>query len=473
MFDVVVIGAGPAGIQAASRSAQLGARTAIVTKDYIGGMATLDGPVPVRTLAYAARLIRETQHLERYGIDSVAPAVDYAKLLQRVQEVTEEVHDRLHTRSELESLGITVHEHAGLARFVDPHTTETETGLRLEGQKIIVCAGGQPRRLPIPGIEHTATHSDAWGLTKVPESMVVVGSGATGAQVASIFDALGTKVSLFEIAPRILMTEDEDVSVAMKEAFEATGIDVVEGFEGIESIEKVENDTRLNYRQADGVHAVDASLVVMAVGWQANAEQLSLSAAGVNLDRRGHVEVDEYLQTNVPHIYAAGDINGQRMLVPSGAQEGYYAAANAVEGRKHPLKRDLIPTGSFTDPEYAKIGLTEAQARENHTIVVSSVPFARFPRAIIDGRTAGFCKMIVDRQSLQILGCHVVGERAVETVQLVAAGMKVGLTVSELSDIPLSFPTYVAIVGRAADDIVHELGLAKGEHHWEPHRIQV
>ena len=203
MFDVIGIGAGPAGIQAASRAAELGANTALATRDYVGGMATNDGPVPVRTLAHAARLVREARQLEQYGITSVPPEVDYSRLLERVQEVVREVHERLNPRGELESLGVTVHEHAGLARFLDPHTIETESGLRLEGRNIIICAGGKPRRLNVPGIEHTATHSDAWGLRSIPKSMIVVGSGATGVQVASVFSAFGTKVSLFEAAPRI------------------------------------------------------------------------------------------------------------------------------------------------------------------------------------------------------------------------------------------------------------------------------
>ncbi len=469
-LDVVVVGAGPAGIQAAIRAASLGAETALVTKDYVGGMATNDGTVPVRTLAYAARLVREARQLERYGIASVPPLVDYGSLLGRVQEVVREVHEQVDFRRELESLGVTIHEQAGVARFADPHTVETETGLRLEGQKIIICAGGRPRRLPVPGVEHTATHSDAWGLRDVPESMVVVGTGATGVQVASIFDAFGTKISLFEVAPRILPTEDPDVSAAMREALEALGIEVVAGFDGIEAVEPAGNGVRFKYTMAGETHALEVSVVVLAVGWVADADGLSLAAAGVELDRRGYIEVNEYLQTNVSHIFAAGDINGESMLVPSSVQEGYYAASNAVEGLKHPLKRDLIPVGSFTDPEYAQIGLTEAQAREEHEVVVSSVPFDRFPRAIIDGRASGFCKMIVDRGSLKILGCHVVGERAVETVQLVAAGMKVGLTVSQLADIPLSFPTYVAVVGWAANDVVSQLGLARG---WEPNRVQV
>ncbi len=467
MFDVVVIGAGPAGLVAAQQAARLGARTALVTKGYVGGMAATDGPVPVRALAHAARLVREAQQLSRYGIAATDPLVDYPRLLERVREVVVEVYYEVGFLAELESLGVVVYENAGAAGFLDPHTIRTSTGVRLEGQKFIICSGGHNRSLPIPGIEHTVTHSDAWSLKEIPESMIIIGSGATGAQVASIFNAFGTRVSLFEIAPRILMTEDVDVSTAVRGAFIARGMEITEGFDGIDAFEPVPGGVRMRYRDRGQECSREASFAVMAVGWQANAPELNLHAAGVELNARGFIAVNEYMQTSAPHIFAAGDINGLLMLVSTSSNEGYHAASNAVQGLKYPVHHDLIPMGSFTDPEYAQIGLNEAQAREKFAeVVVSTVQFGDYPRSIIDGRTDGFCKMIADRQTLRILGCHVVGERAVETVQLVAAGMKAGLTVAQLADLPLSFPTYVAIVSWAAYDIVEQLGLDTGVPRW-------
>jgi len=465
MFDLIIIGAGPAGMNAAQQAGKLGARTALITKGYIGGMAATDGPVPVRTLAHAARLVREAQHLERYGIASIEPKVDYPKLLERVREVVVEVYEKVSLVDQLEALNVAVYENVGAAHFVDAHTVAAD-GLILQGKNIIICAGGHSRPLPIPGFEHTVTHSDAWALTEIPQSMIVVGSGATGAQVASIFNTFGTKVTMFEIAPRILMTEDEDVSRVVKEAFLGHGMEIIEGFEAIDSFEKTGKGVRMTYRHRGETWTKEASLAVMSVGWMANAEELNLQAAGVELDPRGFIAVNDYLQTNVPHIYAAGDINGKRMLVSTSSNEGYYAATHAIEGPKYPLHYDLIPMGSYTDPEYAQIGLTEANARRDHDIVVATVSFADYPRNIIDGRPEGFCKLIADRETHEILGCHVVGERAVETVQLVAAGMKAGLTVDQLADLPLSFPTYVAIVSWAAYEIVEQLGLDAGVPRW-------
>jgi pyruvate/2-oxoglutarate dehydrogenase complex dihydrolipoamide dehydrogenase (E3) component len=184
MIDVLVIGAGPAGVLAALRAADLGARTVLLTRTEFGGMAANDGPVPVRTLAHAARLIREARQLGDYGIGVSEPVLDYPRLLARVREAINDVRAHSSLRPQIDSLGVTVHEHAGVARFADEHTIETKSGLRLRAEKIIICTGGVSRRLSVPGFELTNTHSDAWGLTSVPPSMLVVGAGATGVQLA-------------------------------------------------------------------------------------------------------------------------------------------------------------------------------------------------------------------------------------------------------------------------------------------------
>ena len=195
------------GVVAALRAADLGARTALVTRDEFGGMAANDGPVPVRTLAHAARLIREARQLGQYGIAVSEPVLDYPRLLARVREVVNDVRAHSTWREQIDSLGVTVHEHAGVARFVDPHTIETASGLRLQAEKFILCTGGISRRLAVPGFEFTNTHSDAWSLTSVPPSMLVIGGGATGVQVASVFNAFGSRVQLFQRGPRILPTK--------------------------------------------------------------------------------------------------------------------------------------------------------------------------------------------------------------------------------------------------------------------------
>ena len=459
MLDVIVIGAGPAGVFAALRAADVGARTALITRDEFGGMAANDGPVPVRTLAQAARLIRDARQLGMFGIAVSETTLDYPRLLERVRSVVHDVRMHSALRAQMDSLQVTVHERAGNARFLDSHTIETKTGLRLQAQKFVLCTGGVSRRLPLPGFDLTATHSDAWSLTSVPPSMLVIGGGATGAQVASIFSAFGSRVEFFEAGPRILATEDEDVSAAVAGAFRASGMMVHESYGKIESFEKTSSGVRMTFSKDGTLKTAEAALVVAAVGWAADTAGLNLTAAGVDIDQRGFVRVDNYLRTSAPHIFAAGDLTGRMMLVPQATQDGFVAATNAVRGPTIMAMYPVNPIGSFTDPEYAHVGLTEKKALEHHNVVTVVVRFDSATRTIIDGRTTGFCKLIVDRATSRILGCHIVGDRAVDIIQVAAIAMAAGMRVDELAQVPLSFPTYTGILGRAAASAARQLNL--------------
>jgi len=459
MLDVIVIGAGPAGVVAALRAADLGAKTALITRDEFGGMAANDGPVPVRTLAHAARLIREARQLSLYGISVGEPALDYSRLLARVRSVVDDVRAHSAFRQQVDSVGVTVYEGAGDACFADPHTIETNGGLRLQAEKFIICTGGMNRRLSVTGSELTASHSDAWHLTSVPPSMLVIGGGATGVQVASIFNAFGSRIQLFQAGPRIVPTEDEDVSAAVAAAFRKSGIVVRESFGAIESFEKTSNGVRMIFVKDDRRENADAALAVVTVGWTANTAALDLPTAGVETNHRGFVQVDSYLRTSAPHIFAAGDVTGRLMLVPPAIQDGFIAATNAVRGLTMTIEEAVNPIGSFTDPEYAQVGMTEAKAREIHEVIAVSVHFDSTTRTIIDGRTEGFCKLVVDRSSYKILGCHVVGERAVEIRQVAAVAIAAGMRVDELAQIPLSFPTSAGILARAAATATRQLNL--------------
>lgn len=458
-LDVVVIGGGPAGVIAALRSARLGAQTALITRDALGGMAANDGPVPVRTLAHAARLIREAKQLPTYGIASGDALLDYPRLLDRVREVTSQVRARSILREDLANAGVAIREHAGSARFCGPHLIESAHAPALRSETFIICTGGMPRRLELPGFELTSTHSDAWSLSSVPRSMLVIGAGATGVQVASIFNAFGSRVTLFEAAPRILMTEDHDVAATVAAALRTSGIDVLEDAGTIERFEPCPEGVRLIFsRNGAGAH-IDVTVAVVAVGWVANTEALNLSAAGVQIDHRGYVQVDAQLRTTARHIFAAGDVTGRLMVVHEATRDAYLAATNAVLGSTAALPAEVSPLGSFTDPEYASVGVTEAAASETQEVIVATQPFESLPRPIIDGRPTGFCKLIVDRERHSIVGCHIVGERAVELAQLAAVAIAAQMTVERLALVPFSFPTYANALGRAAIKAARALDL--------------
>ena len=253
-------------------------------------------------------------------------------------------------RTELQDAGVVLHEHVGTARFVDPHTIEAEHGIRLSADKFILCAGGTNRALPVPGAELVGSHRDAWTLTTVPESLLVIGAGATGVQVASVFAELGSRVMLFEAGPRILATEDEDVSRTMAASFRAAGIEVREDFGRIRGFEKAPAGVRMVFAKDDAVDSVEATLAVAAIGWLADTAGLNLAAAGVATTDRGYVQVDEHLRTTAPHVFAAGDITGRLMLVPHAVQDGYLAATNAVQDRGATLSPPAIPDRQLHRP---------------------------------------------------------------------------------------------------------------------------
>jgi len=450
MNDVVVIGAGPAGVLAAIRAAELGARTTIVSSGEFGGMAANDGPVPVRALAYAAKLLSDARQLPRYGISAHEPILDYDRLLARVGEIVRDVRGRSALRERIDELGVTLHERCGPARFVDAHTVETAAGPRLAAAKFIICTGGASRRLPVPGFEHASTHSDVWKLKEVPESMLVVGTGSTGVQIASMFRAFGTRISLFERGPRVLPAEDETVATAVADALRASGIEIHERFGEITAFERTATGVRMHFSK-NGEHAsAEATVAVVAAGWAADTSDLNLAAAGVEVDQRGNIKVDRFLQTSAPHVFAAGDVTGRVLLVPGALEDGFLAATNAVQGLTHPLFHRASPAGSFTHPEYAHVGLSESKAREGHDVVTTIMPFDKTVRAIIEGRTFGFCKLVIERDTGLLLGCHVVGERAVEIAQLAALAIAARMPVDAIARVAISFPTYAEVLVEAA-----------------------
>jgi dihydrolipoamide dehydrogenase len=244
---------------------------------------------------------------------------------------------------------------------------------------------------------------------------------------------------------------------------------VHENFGTIDSFEKTPTGVRMIFSKNGDRDSAEATLAVVAVGWVADTTGLSLAAAGVETDLRGFVKVDGYLRTSTPHIFAAGDITGRQMLVPQAIQDGFVAATNAVQGPRMTIGDPVSPIGSFTDPEYAQVGLTEAKARETHDVVTAIIRFDSTTRTIIDGRKVGFCKLIADRTTFRMLGCHVVGERAVEITQVAAIAIAAKMRVDDLAHIPLSFPTYAGILARVAASAARELNLKVS---WQAHQAE-
>jgi len=467
MYDVVVIGGGPAGVTAALRARELGADVALLERSKLGGTCTNDGCVPTRVLAKAARLMRDSEQFSKYGLVLENPLqVDFLGVMQRTKNVVHELHEKKQLAVHLEKVGVALYNEAGYAHFVDEHNIRTDAFGEISGKHFILCVGGHARQLPFPGGEHSITSSSVWDLDQAPHTVAIIGGGATGCQLASVFRDFGAKVNILDIAPRILITEDIAISGAINHQFEQRGIQMLNGIQTIDRIEKHDSLNRLVYTDPDGnPQNLDVDIVIASIGWPGNIDHLGLDKAGVETQHY-YVVTDDFLQTTVDHIYAAGDITGRSMLVQSSGYQARIAVENALLHYTQAARERLVPHGGFTDPEYGGVGLTEAEARLHHDIVTATVPYADLDRAVIDDRKVGFCKLIADRRTNHVLGAHVVGEHAVEIVSTVSAGMAGGLQIKQFADLELAYPTFVAVVGLAARQIARELGAVHVKPEW-------
>jgi glutathione reductase (NADPH) len=455
-YDVLVVGAGPAGTAAALRAAELGAHVAVVEAGATGGTCVNSGCVPTRVLAKTARLMREVRTADAYGISVTEQRIDWSTTVARVRATVDRVRATKDDAGRFDAAGVDLLR--GRARFVSPHELEVrpddgdagEEPRRVRGEHVILCVGGHSRRLPVPGAELATMPEAVLDLPELPARVAVVGAGNTGAQLVTIFNAFGSDVTLLEVAPRILAQTDADVSEHVERAFREQGVHVETGIETVESLERADDGIRLAWSRDGERRDVVVDAVVMAAGWPAAIEDLGLDAAGVRAEQ-GRIPVDEYLASNVGHVYVAGDANGTAMLVQAANAEAEAAARNAVLGTTVRSPHHLLPAGGFTDPDYADVGLTEDQARErDEHCATALVAYEDLERPVIDDRPRGFLKLVADRRREYLLGAHAVGENAVEVIQAVTTAMAAGVDVATLAKVEFAYPTYSAAIGVAA-----------------------
>jgi pyruvate/2-oxoglutarate dehydrogenase complex dihydrolipoamide dehydrogenase (E3) component len=462
--SLLVAGGGPAGITAALQGCELGAHVTLLEAGQIGGTSLNRGPAPVRTLARAARLARDWSSWSSFGLQGPAPVPDLPAVLANSERVACYARDKKDLAGHLRRQGIDLIEDLGPVRFTGAHSMAAADGRAWSADRIILAVGGHAARLPIPGAGLGLTYEDIPSLTRLPDRVAVIGGADTGCQIASIFEDFGVAVTVFEAGPVLVPAADLSVSAGLSHAFAAQGMTVATNT-AVEALGQSDGGISVQYRGSEGPGRTVADAVFFAVGWPANLSQLNLDAAGVNA-QRGVIPVDDYLRTNVEHIYAAGDVNGHFMLVQTARMEGRTAARNAVLGPARQAPYDVVPSGSCTDPEYGRVGLTETEAAQHHDIAVGIAHYDDLLRPVADGRPEGFCKLIADRHRHTVLGAHVLGEYSAETVQTVAAAMAADMTVEQLAELQLAFPTFTEGVSMAAQKICRIIGIGSFPEVW-------
>jgi dihydrolipoamide dehydrogenase len=455
IYDVAIIGSGPAGYTAAIRGAEYGLKVALIEKgDRLGGTCLLVGCIPTKAMLFNAEIWDHLKHAAEYGIDGIGtPALNWGAVMKR--------KDSIVTRH-VKGLEFLMRKHKittieAYARLTGPakdgiHTLDifTEGGggaagetSQLKAKNIIVATGSEAKLLP--GLEADSrilTNIEILSLSEPPKSLVVIGAGAVGVEFSSIYRSFGSEVTILEFLPRIVPVEDEEISKELTRVFKKRGIDVNTGAR-VEKVEKTGNGVKVSYTDASGKAQVkEAEKVLVAVGRAPRTDNVGIEKIKAELDR-GFVKVNETMQTAEPGVFAIGDIvAGFPQLAHSGSMSGMVAVAKIAGRPYRPVRRDRIPAATYCDPQIGSVGLTEAQAKETgHEVKVGKFPFAGNSKATIVDSHDGFVKVVSDAKYGEILGVHIIGPQATEIISEAVVAMDTEATVEELMFTVHAHPT--------------------------------
>ena len=447
-YDVIVIGSGPGGYSAAVRAGQYGLKNAIIEKDpRLGGTCLLVGCIPAKAFLHAADVWERFEHPEEDGMHCENPRLDFPLVSDRKNRIVSR-HSKgvefLMKKNKVDWI-------KGRAVVKSPYAVEVD-GQIFETQNIILATGSEARMLPglQPDPRRILTNVEILDLREVPKSMGIIGGGAVGVEFASCFHRFGTKVTLFEMLPRIVPVEDEEISKELERLFKKSGIRVETGAR-VENVQKLDNGVTFSATFSNGKQETfDVETLLVAVGRKPVTENIGLENTRVQLDR-GFVKVDANQQTAEPGIYAIGDIvGGTPLLAHVATAEGMIAVAHIAGKPVTPINKNRIPNATYTEPGIASAGLTEAQARgAGRKVKVGKFPFLANSKASILGRHDGFVKVVADETFGEILGVHIIGPEAFELIGEAVAAMNAEATVETMMNTIHAHPTLYEAMGEA------------------------
>ncbi|MBI3151500.1 MAG: dihydrolipoyl dehydrogenase [Chloroflexi bacterium] len=452
-FDVVVIGAGPAGYVAAIRAAQLKQKVAIVDKQWLGGVCLNVGCIPSKSLlknAEVAHTLRERGKDFGFSFDNLK--LDYSVAVKRSRQNSDRLTKGVGFLMKKNNIAVFMGEAKFKAKDTLTVTDKEGKATELKAKNIIVGTGASamvPPAWKVDG-EKVVTYSEAILQTTLPKSVVVIGSGAIGVEFSTIWSAYGVDVTIVEMLPRVVPLEDEEVSKELEKEFKKRGIKIMTGHK-VESVEATKTGVKVKVSAEGKETVLEADQALVAIGFRPNSKGLGLEEVGVKISERGFVEVDEKMQTNVPGIWAIGDVTGKLMLAHVGSAMGIVCAENIAGAETITLDYEMMPRATYSYPQVASFGLTEAQAKERgHNIKVGRFPFQANGKALGLGDYSGFVKIVVDEKYGEILGAHMIGPEVTELLPELTLARMMELTPHEIARNVHAHPTLSETLMEAA-----------------------
>ncbi len=439
--NLVVIGAGSAGLVSAYIAAAVKADVSLIEKHRMGGDCLNTGCVPSKALIRSSRILSQSRRAREWGFDRIKVDYDFARVMERVAKVVQQVepHDSVERYA---GLGVDVIE--GEAKITSPYSVEVN-GVELRTRNIVVATGASPLVPPIPGLDEIdyLTSDNLWDLRELPGRLLVLGGGPIGCELSQAFARFGSEVTLVEMAPRLMMREDEEVAELVMTRFREEGIRLLVGHKATQFVSG-EGGDRLICEQDGRPLEVHFDRVLVAVGRQANSRGFGLQQVGVKLNDNGTLRTDEYLQTSIPTIYACGDVAGPYQFTHTAGHQAWYAAVNSLFGglRRFRVDYSAVPFATFTDPEVARVGLNEQEARQQGVdYEVTRFDLAELDRAIAEGETQGLVKVLTVPNKDKVLGATIVGEQAGELIGEFTSAMKHGFGLNKILGTIHIYPT--------------------------------
>ena len=459
-YDLIIIGSGPGGYVAAIRGAQLGMKVAVVEKESLGGVCLNWGCIPTKALLKSAQVFDYIQHASTYGIEVPNSKADFGAMIKRSREVADGMNKGvqfLMKKNKIDVLEGTGQ--LGRDRTVTVADAQGQS-TDYQAQHIVLATGGRSRELPQLPIDHQKVigYREAMTLPQQPKSMVVVGAGAIGIEFAYFYNAIGTQVTVVEYMPRVLPLEDEDISKELGKSLTKAGIQLYTDTE-LTSVDTQGEQCQVHLKTQTGTQTLDCDVVLSAVGVVSNLEGIGLEEVGVATDR-GKVVVDDFYSTNIPGVYAIGDIVKGPALAHVASAEGIICIEKIAGLNPEPLNYDNIPACTYCQPEVASVGYTEKAAREaGYQVKVGKFPFSASGKAKAAGTPEGFVKVIFDAQYGEWLGAHMIGANVTEMIAEVVAARKLETTAHEIIKTVHPHPTMSEAIMEAAaaayDEVIH------------------